>query len=556
MPGRKLAVVLAAALALGAAAKARAAEPRSALDRAVDRVIQHENQLMARVDRYRPLVELYIQDMRADRELGAVPSRDFYFLGKADLAHGLAFHPLVGKTGHKFFNFFSSSYDPDGFLHMIYPDARGLDREHYSFQYVRREFLGDVRCLVFDVTPRPHSGQGRFKGRIWVEDRDFAIVRFNGVFYPAARFGMYFHFDSWRVNVGPGLWLPAYTYSEESDKKEFLERVRFRAQMRLWGYNLSPAAREEELGRILVESSPPVSDQSQASHDLSPVQAERAFQSEAEENVLDRLEQLGLLAPRGPVDQVLDTVLNNLEVSNNLNVQPEIHCRVLLTTTLESFAVGHTIVLSRGLIDVLPDEASLATVLSQELAGILLGHTIDTKYAFSDRMIFNVKDTFHVLSFREDQQSEAEASAKAVELLRNSPYKNSLANAGLFLKALQAQAKELPQLISPRLGNRPEEIQALETLAPELEPRNVRQIAALPLGSRVKVDPWNDRISLMKSQPVGLLSAREKMPFELAPFFPHLERQGAAAASAGTLELMSPPGQPSPKGDPNPPNNR
>ncbi len=550
MRGRTFRVLIAAALALGAAAEARAGE--SPLAQAVDRIIQRENQLMARVDRYTPLVELYIQAMQPERELGPVPRRDYYFLGKADLAHRLAFRPLVGKAGHKFNSLFSSSYDPDGFLQMIYPDARGLDREHYAFQYVRREFLGDVRCLVFDVMPRPHSGQGRFKGRIWVEDRDFTIVRFNGVFYPSSLFGMYFHFDSWRINAGPGLWLPAYTYSEETDKKSFLERVRFRAQMRLWGYNLSPAAREEELGRILVESSRPVTDQSEAKRDLSPVQAERAFQSEAEENVLDRLEQFGLLAPSGPVDQVLDTVVNNLEVSNNLNIQLEIHCRVLLTTTLESFAVGHTIVLSRGLIDVLPDEASLAAVLAQELAGILLGHTIDTKYAFSDRMIFNVKDTFHVLSFREEQPSEAEASAKAVELLKNSPYKNSLANAGLFLKALQAQAKELPQLISPHLGNRPGEIQALETLAPKLEPRNVSQVPALPLGSRVKVDPWNDRISLMKTLPVGLLSAREKMPFELAPFFPHLERQNAPAPS-GTLELATPPTREPAKGDPNPP---
>jgi len=552
MRGWKLPAILVAALALGAAGTARAADP--ALDQAVDRIIQRENQLMARVDRYSPLVEIYIQDMQPSRELGRVPTRDFYYLGKADFTHGMAFRSLVTQNGfgHKlggpFRGLFSSSYDPDGFLHMIYPDARGLDRTHYAFQYIRREFLGDVRCLIFDVTPQPHAGQGRFKGRIWVEDRDFTIIRFNGVFYPGSRFGMYFHFDSWRVNAGPGLWLPAYTYSEETDKKAFLERVRFRGQMRLWAYNLSPAAREEELSRILVESAHPVEDQSQANRDLSPVQAERAFESEAEENVLDRLQQLGLLAPPSPADKVLDTVVNNLEVSNNLNIQPEIRCRILLTTTLESFTVGHSIILSRGLIDVLPDEASLATMLAQELAGIILGRTIDTKYGFSDRMIFNVKDTFHVLGFREDQQSEAEASAKAIELLKNSPYKNSLSNAGLFLKAIQMYAQDLPQLISPHLGNRVAEIQALENLAPQIEPRNIQQVAALPLGSRIKVDPWNDSVELMKSQTVSLLSASEKMPFALAPFHPHLEREKGVEALA-----VGPPGATAPPGDPQPP---
>jgi hypothetical protein len=45
---------------------------------------------------------------------------------------------------------------------------------------------------------------------------------------------------------------------------------------------------------------------------------------------------------------------------------------VLLTTPLESFVVGRTIILSRGLLDVLPDEATLAAVLAHELAHIVL----------------------------------------------------------------------------------------------------------------------------------------------------------------------------------------
>lgn len=60
------------------------------------------------------------------------------------------------------------------------------------------------------------------------------------------------------------------------------------------------------------------------------------------------------MAPYGEVDKVLETVVNNLEVTNNLDIQPEVRCRVLMTSTLESFTIGHTIVLSRGLVDVLP----------------------------------------------------------------------------------------------------------------------------------------------------------------------------------------------------------
>lgn len=554
MRGSRIFAALALTLVLGATAHAQTSQPasdqsgNSAVNQVISRIIRQENRTMARVEHYTPLVEIYIQDMKNTQHLGPVPVHDDYFLGQAHLAHDIEFLPLNVQTGgfvrdvsKPFRDLFSSSFSPDGFLQMIFPDARGLDRAHYRFHYVGQQFLGDVRCLVFDVIPKPHSGQGRFKGRIWVEDHHFTIVRFNGIFTPAPRFGRYFHFDSWRVNVAPGVWLPAYVYVQENRKKKglFGNPLHFRAQMRLWAYNLSPAVREQELSRILVESSQPIKDPSRANSDLSPVQAERAFENEATQNVLDRLQSLGLLAPPGPVDKVLDTVVNNLIVSNNINLEPPVTCRVLMTTPLEAFAVGHTIVLSRGLIDVLPDEPSLATVLAQELAEILLGHSIDTKYAFSDRMIFNVKNTFHILDFHENSQSEAEASAKAVELLKNSPYKNSLGKAGLFLKALQSESKALQQLISPQLGNRPDEIAALERMAPPLQNTNVKQIAALPLGSRIKVNPWDDDIAMKQSKPVSLLLAREKMPFELAPFYLHLERTSAKDAPASLMKTSS-----------------
>ena len=55
---------------------------------------------------------------------------------------------------------------------MIYLDTNGLDTQNYNFDYVRREFLGEVRTLVFDVTPSKKGAKGRFMGRIWVEDED------------------------------------------------------------------------------------------------------------------------------------------------------------------------------------------------------------------------------------------------------------------------------------------------------------------------------------------------------------------------------------------------
>ena len=85
----------------------------------------------------------------------------------------------------------------------------------------------------------------------------------------------------------------------------------------------------------------------------SPLQSFRMWEQQSAVNVANRLQRAGLLAPTGEVDRVLGTVLNNLEVTNNIYLDPPIRARVLLTTPLESIAVNHTILIRRGLIDVL-----------------------------------------------------------------------------------------------------------------------------------------------------------------------------------------------------------
>jgi hypothetical protein len=62
----------------------------------------------------------------------------------------------------------------------------------------------------------------------------------------------------------------------------------------------------------------------------------------------------------------------------------------------------------------------------------------------------------------------------------------------------------------------------LMTSAPQLDRKRLDQIAALPLGGRIRLDPWTDQVELAKAKPVALTSAKEKIPFEVAPFFPYL----------------------------------
>src|SRR6267154_1647828 len=559
---RKLAatILVLVSSGIGAAAAKPADQPRT-MDEVVDRVVVNENHLNQEIRKYSPLVETYIQNLKPDKDLGFTPAGDKYFLGRADFSKGVNLVSLTDADtkGKKLFsgigNFFSFAmqYLPDGFLQMIFIDTNGFDKQHYKFDYVRREFLGEVRCLVFDVSPQSKAGKGRFLGRIWVEDQEYHIVRFNGAYGGNGHASWYFHFDSWRTNAQPGIWLPSFVYSEEKDLHYALtKKLDFKAQTRLWGYAVGHAAQEQELSKILVET--PVQDDSKSANDLSPVQAQRSWDRQAEENVADRLQRIGLMAPRGEVDKVLETVVNNLEVTNNLDIDPEVRCRVMMTSTLESFTVGHTVVLSRGLIDVLPDEASLATVIAHELGHVVLGHRMDTTYAFFDQLLVDDKETFRHFGFARTNEEEQAASAKAVALLNNSPYKTQLANATLFLSALQARQKEIPNLIAAHLGDKVVVIADIKTgvapaaaaadaPAPAAGTADVKkntQIAALPIGGRVKLDVWYDRLELIKSKPTGTVAEREKMPFEVTPFMPYLTRfnadtsKPANASSAGT----------------------
>ena len=114
--------------------------------------------------------------------------------------------------------------------------------------------------------------------------------------------------------------------------------------------------------------------------------------------MIDRLVQAGLVAPLTPNGfeiTVLDQIVINLVVPNNIALSLPVHCRILLTYTVEATTVGNTILISKGLIDTMPrNEATIASVISMELAHIALGHHIDTRYAFNDRLMFPDEATF------------------------------------------------------------------------------------------------------------------------------------------------------------------
>jgi len=541
-------------------------------DLVVDKISTQEMLFVKHLRDYNPMVETYIQNMRPDKDFGSVPVSDQYFLGRVKLQTGVddtnflpqqkepqpsSLQKIFGAmklTGAKKSDKKSPSggFMSDGFAQMILMDATSFDRQHYEFRFVRREFLGDVRTLVIDVQPKQPQTRAMFIGRIWAEDEGYNVVRFNGTYTPNPKHGEFLHFDSWRLNMGNDQWLPGYVYSEETDLTRGKDHWDFRAQTLLWGYDVVRSKKNGEFTDIVVDSPDKVKDQSNSKQDVTTVEAQRAWERQAEDNVLDRMQRAALLAPEGDVDKVLNTVVQNLEVTNNLEIVPEVRCRVLLTQPMESFTIGHTIVVSRGLLDALPDEASLAAVLAHEMGHIVLGHGINEKYAFSDRMIFPDETTISKIAVSRTPEEEKAADAKGLQLLQNSPYKDKLASAGLFFAAMQAEAPQLPNLIRAEFGNSlqsPEtgvRMSSLVSSAPALQTKDVKQIAALPLGGRIKLDPWSDQLSIKKTQPVRLLSASEKMPFEVTPMFPYLTRVSLSApagqgGSSNGVKAATPP---------------
>ncbi|HET6217521.1 MAG TPA: hypothetical protein VFE27_10925 [Acidobacteriaceae bacterium] len=517
----------------------------------IDKAVANEKVMMKELQKRVPMVQTYIQNVKPDASLATVPVSDEYILSRVDFDKSFEADGyrekrkalLQGSVGalsvlSKALGL-TAEYVPTGFMDMMFIDSANFDRAHYDFGFVRNDFLGTVHTQVFDVLPKDKTGSGRFTGRIWIEDQEGDVVRVNGIFTGNAHLDRprYFHFDSWRVNLQPGVWLPAEIYVEETHGNRLDDEPDLRARTSFWGYSLKLPSHESENTAIQIDN---VTDNSDQSQDVSPLQASRAWVAQAEANVLDRLVQAGVLAPPSDFDKVLETVTNNLIIGNNLALAEAVHCRVLLTAPLESLAVGNTILLSRGLIDVLPYEEDLAAVLSFQLAHITLGHHVDTRYAFNDRLLFPDEVTFQRITMNHSVSDDSVAAKKAIEFLRNSVYHDHLANAGLFFAQLQNRSRQLKALTTPRIGDSLLSADGTPWLveltkdSPKLDLDKLDQIAALPLGSHLKVDAWDDRVFQLNAKPVPVLNARDKMPFEVTPILFRLTRYAEPATAASS----------------------
>lgn len=520
----------------------------------VEKAIAREKVMIKNIQQRTPLVETYIQNMKPDDKLYQVPTADFYMLSRVDFRKTFVDRPYSErKTGSR--GFFKNSaaaignitkalhlegetYSNNGFMQMMFLDPIGFDQQHYMFSFVRREFLGNVRTWEYDVHPLV-KGNGRFYGRVWIEDQDGNVVRFNGTYTESEYANKeWFHVDSWRGNLQSDLWLPVAVYVEESQRAD-RKTMGLRAQTHFWGYGLNLPICESDSVSVQVEGAV---DQSQDSLDETPLEATREWVQQAEDNVVDRLVQAGLVAPQGDFDKILEQITTNLVIPNNLNFSSPVHCRILTTSTLEATTIGNTILISKGLIDTLPNEESIASVVAFELAHVVLGHHIDTRYAFNDRMLFPDEASFQRIKMNHSDAENIDAAKRATEYLQTSMYKDHISNAGLYFSQLADRGKALKQLNTARLGDSMLKADGTPWLAdlaksaPKLDQDDTSQIAALPLGSWLKTDPWDDKEQMINAKRYAPMNAREKMPFELTAIHYRLQRFSDTSAAASDAQ--------------------
>jgi hypothetical protein len=542
-------------------------KPTAAQYALIDKAVLREKEVIKTVKERAPLVETYIQNMKPDPVLSQVPESDQHFLARVDFSKVINDEDYKSNKGNfsakkkgplgSFKNSLAAltgissslhlTFHESGFTQMMLMDSNNFDRQHYTFMFVRNDFLGNVPTAVFDVTPtNARKDFGRFSGRIWIETKGGNVIRFNGDFAGSIlTMKEFYHFDSWRTNIQPDLWLPTAFYVEESDPKSTTSTLKFKAINYVWGYALKVPPTDAENTSLEVVNAQDVSNDAP---DVSPLGAQREWAQQAEDNVIERLFQAGLLDAPSDFDKTLEALAGNILVYNNIQTARPIRVRTLLTEPLESLAVGNTIIISKGLLDttsVVDADGSqqmgnLNAILAFQLAHIVLGHRLDTKFAFNDRLLFPSTSVFERIPMHHTAQENTEAAKKALQLLSVKELADGQKYFGLYLQQLQLRVKALTALNQPVLGDALIKsdtdtsfwMAAMIPKGIKLNMKDLKQQAAMPLASFLRFDPWTDQLIQMHSTFEPLITDRDKMPFEVEPVYLKLTYFKTPAAPA------------------------
>jgi hypothetical protein len=111
----------------------------------------------------------------------------------------------------------------------------------YDIKYVDHVQLDELTTYVFDVAPKTlEKNQRYFQGRIWVDDKDFQIVKtFGKPVYAKSRSTQdqaFPRFETFRENIEGKYWFPTYTRANEALRFKTGDDVHIRLTVRYENY--------------------------------------------------------------------------------------------------------------------------------------------------------------------------------------------------------------------------------------------------------------------------------------------------------------------------------
>ncbi len=463
------------------------------------RIFAGEREMIAGIRNTSPLLETYFQSLWPSTK-DQSPIDDAYFLSKVDFARG--YKPAGGgRRGYQTFLFGGTresrkvqvnngerwEQNPDGFLDMLFVDLEAFDADTYRLRYLQNDTWSGRICLVFSVIPKMPHLQGQFEGQIWVETSALKIVRIKGTFTPprspkllrrivgGGTFPIYLSFDSVRTEVAPGSWLPSYSYFDETRTWRQIDRdaetdIRYRGHIFIWGYQ-----------------------------DFHPTNDEMIWDHKPDEIV--RLETDRVLARPGSMERTLTAIARRIVDANGINL-PEVECRVLLTTPIEIFSTGNTIVLSRGLLNILPDESIIPVLLAHEIANMAMRESgavgdSPSKQRSVDRSGI---DNFENSSTYRSSVTTVDNWKTTLAFVERAGYSNGADSTSSLSLQLAKHSKQIPNLTLPRFS--PSLTNLSRILPQAAPPQTTTSVAPLVLRGKYTIDAWTGTLSV-QHEPIG-----------------------------------------------------
>lgn len=115
-----------------------------------------------------------------------------------------------------------SQEDFDDIRHRLPFVLTADDLPEYNILYVGQQQEDELHCYVFDIAPKQIEGKKRyFQGRVWVDDRDFQIVKTYGKTVPDIRKkhsdeeNLFPKFTTWRQRIDGQYWFPVFTRADD-----------------------------------------------------------------------------------------------------------------------------------------------------------------------------------------------------------------------------------------------------------------------------------------------------------------------------------------------------